>query len=131
MRKNRKVLNIIIIIIIIIVLLILGLVLYTHNNIDDKRKKKLTKLGEKFYDYYYVDNSDKKDSSKIKKFLSEYNDSGITIDLDNLQKYLDTKKVEDYSLFSSCDKKNTYVKAFPYSPYSKKDRIIKVKLDCE
>ena len=116
----------------IAVLVLIIIVIFAVNMSSEKRAtRKLTKYGEKFYSYYYEDNSDEKDKTKVTKFISQYSDTGIKVSLKNLREYMDTKKIEDYSLFNSCDQDNTKVVIHPFSPYGKKDRTVEVILDCK
>ena len=131
MSKNSSIKKVLIIIVIIILVCAIIGIIAVNMNTKQRATRKLNKLGEKFYNYYYDDNYNKEKPEEVKVFLSQYADTGVTITLKHLREYMDTKKVENYGVFESCDQTKTKVIVHPYAPYGKKDRTIEISLDCK
>lgn len=127
-KGNKK--RIIAIIAIVLLVIFLGVILVINANAEKRAQRKLTSLAKTFYSYYYEEQSDKDDKSKITVFLSKYADTGLTIKLKDMKVYLDNHKVENYNALSKCDEDKTKVTIYPFSPYGKKDRTIETKLEC-
>lgn len=129
-----KVKKIIIISIIVILALFLGF-LILNKFIDWNPKKtaenKLNDLADTFYDHYYDGKVEELGSAEeVAKFLAEYKEIGLTINVEDLQYYLDNFKIEDYSAFDKCDKAGTKVTILPIEPYGKKDYNKSFTLNC-
>lgn len=129
MKKNH---NLVKIIIILLLIFILFLVVNKFIPRDPKTKaeKKLYDLAEKFYGHYYDAKYDSSKPEEIKEILDKYKETGLTIDLEDLEIYLDTFNIEDYSALDKCNKQGTKVTVYPKSPYSKKDFEISYILNC-
>ena len=126
--------NSLVIIIIILLLSFVGFLVvnkYIPRNPKAKAEKKLYDLAEKFYGHYYEAKYDSNNPDEIKQTLDLYKDTGLTIDLGDLQIYLDTFKIEDYSALEKCDKEGTKVTVYPVSPYNKEDYKITSTLNCQ
>ena len=126
--KKKRIMPIILIALLVIVI---GVIVLINMGGEKRAQRKLNTVADKFYSYYYDDNSDKKDKEVIKEFLSNYVDTGITINLKNLKLYMDTKKIENYGALNKCDEEKTKVIITPFSPYGKKDKTITTILDCD
>lgn len=129
MKKNKK--KTFAIIGIIILLIILCFILLISMSKDNRQERKMKQLGKIFYSYYYEEKVDKKDKDKVKVYMSNYADTGLTISLKDLKVYLDTHKIENYSALNTCDESKTKVTVYPVSPYGKKDYKIKTNLNCK
>ena len=127
-KRNRK--SVLAVIGIVVIGAILGFIIFVTSGTDKRAEKRLNELGKKFYDYYYVEQSDKDDKTKIATFLEKYKETGLTIRLKDLKIYLDNHKVENYKALEKCDEEKTKVTIYPISPYGKKDRTIKTTLKC-
>lgn len=123
--------NIIVVACIIILVLIIGGILLLpklFNNSGKENKVKL--LTREFYSYYYDEISK---SNNAKDFLKNYTESGLKINLGDIEVYLDGKKGKngDYSLLEKCDLDKSYATIYPKSPFDKKSIDIKVNLECK
>lgn len=123
--------NIIVVACIIILVLIIGGILLLpklFNNFGKENKVK--SLTREFYSYYYDEISK---SNNAKDFLKNYTESGLKINLGDIEVYLDGKKGKngDYSLLEKCDLDKSYATIYPKSPFDKKSIEIKVNLECK
>ena len=125
----KKILAILAIIILLMALVIIIVIKVSSGEKLDASKK-LNEYGELFYKYYYSENKSV-DKEITKKMFSEWKDTGITIKLRDLKIYLDNHKVEDYSVFKTCDTEKTKVTVYPVSPYGENDYKVKSELICE
>lgn len=116
--------------IVLLALIIVGIILLTKVFGKPNREQELIKLTKDFYGYYYKEVAKTND---VEKFLKGYKDTGLKINLANIETYLDGQKGEngDYSVFNNCDIDKTSVTIYPKSPYGKKDIEIKVNLECK
>ena len=90
------------------------------------------------YDIMYIGTQDQPNIQKCKikgqeetKHLDLYKETGLTISLEDLQIYLDTFNMEDYSAFDKCNKQGTKVTVYPKSPYEKDDYEIVSTINCQ
>ena len=123
--------NIIVVVCIIILVLIIGGILLLPKLFNNSGKEnKVKSLTREFYSYYYDEISK---SNNAKDFLKNYTESGLTINLGDIEVYLDGKKgkTEDYSLLEKCDLDKSYATIYPKSPFDKKSIDINVKLECK
>ena len=116
---------------IVVLVLIIGIIIFLSLSKGMRQELRIKNLASSFYTYYYEENSDKKDEDKIKVFLSNYASSGLTIKLGDMETYIDTHKVENYSILKNCDKDKTKITIYPKSPYGKKDYDVKIKMSCK
>ena len=116
---------------IFLLIIILIFILIVNANAEKRAEKKLNSLAKTFYKYYYEEQSNKKETNAIADYLSQYSDTGLTINLRDLKVYMDNHKIENYKALSKCDEKKTKVTIYPFSPYGKKDRTIKTTLECK
>lgn len=128
-RSNRG--KTIAIIVLVLLFIFVGLLVFLNLDSERRAKTRLNQLAKVFYSYYYKDNSDKEDKDKIKVFLSNYAASGLTIRLKDMRIYIDSKKVENYSLLKKCDEEKTKVIIYPKAPYEKNDFKVKTVLSCK
>ncbi len=115
---------------IVLLVLIIGFIIIMNVSKGSRAKLRVKNMANSFYKYYYEDNSDKSDKDKIKVFLSNYADSGLTIKLGDMETYIDTHKVENYKILEKCDKNKTKVTIYPKAPYDKTDYDVKIKMSC-
>ena len=130
MKKKNIIVKILIVLLIMFVIFLV-INRYFPRNPRENAEKKLNELAEKFYGHYYDAKYDSNKPDEIKTTLDLYKDTGLTINLEDLQIYLDTFNIEDYSAFDKCDKKNTKVTVYPKSPYNKTDFDISSILKCQ
>ena len=137
---NKK--NIIIICASVIILAVAAVILFVCFGCkkDSKKdnKKELTtnleKLGKSFYeDFYYVRNEESQED--IVEFIKQFEETGISVDLENISKVSTVDKKLIDSMINSktdkkCDVKESKVTFFPKAPYGKTDYDIKVELSC-
>lgn len=116
---------------IILLLIIIGTIIFVRFSKRFRQELRVKNVAGSFYKYYYEDNSDKTDKDKIKVFLSNYASSGLRVRLGDMETYIDTHKVENYSVLKNCDKDKTKVTIYPKAPYGKTDYEVKVKLSCK
>ena len=99
----------------------------------------LERLGRDFYEgYYHEQVSDALDEEKLKNFFSGHSNNGITVNLNNLERYpsktLDTKSIVEGFINSrtdeKCDDKASKVTIYPESPYGKTNYRIEATLVC-
>lgn len=130
MRKKQ---NIVKILIVLLLLFVAFLVVnkYFPRNPQEKAEKKLYELAQKFYGHYYDAKYDSNKPYAIKETLDLYKETGLTICLEDLQIYLDTFNIEDYSALDKCDKQGTKVTVYPKSPYEKDDYEIVSTMNCQ
>ena len=132
--SKRKPLVIIAIVLIVILLGFIGFLIYnkfTGVSPKTKAENKISELSDKFYEHYYEQKAETISKEELKTFLSNYKDSGLIINLEDLQIYLDTFNIEDYSAFDKCDKAGTKVIVYPTDPYGKKDYRKSYTLNCK
>ena len=123
--------NIIVVVCIIILVLIIGGILLLPKLFNNSGKEnKVKSLTREFYSYYYDEISK---SNNAKDFLKNYTESGLKINLGDIEVYLDGKtgKNGDYSLLEKCDLDKSYATIYPKSPFDKKSIEIKVNLECK
>ncbi len=127
-----------IIIILGLLVVVFAVILFLAKNfrmsLEDRLNKNLIELGEEFYsDYYYGDISINKTSDEVSKFLSKFETTGISVNLDTLSKYDNERRKSKVSKFEkgNCDTLNTKVIIYPKSPYGKRDYSITAELHCE
>ena len=123
--------NIIVVICIIILVLIIGGILLLPKLFNNTGKEnKVKSLTREFYGYQYDEISK---SNNAKDFLKNYTESGLKINLGDIEVYLDGKKGKtgDYSLLEKCDLDKSYATIYPKSPFDKKSIEIKVNLECK
>lgn len=116
---------------IIILLIILIIILSINFSKDGREQRKMKNLAKTFYSYYYAEKENKDDKDAIKVYMSNYADTGLTISLKDLKVYLDSHKIENYSVLNTCDESKTKVTVYPVAPYGKKDYKIKTTLICK
>ena len=112
--------NIIVVVCIIILVLIIGGILLLPKLFNNTGKEnKVKSLTREFYSYYYDEISK---SNNAKDFLKNYTESGLKINLGDIEVYLDGKKGKtgDYSLLEKCDLDKSYATIYPKSPFDKK-----------
>lgn len=131
--KEKKPLVIAASILLIILLGLVGFLVFNKINsasLKSKAEDKLSKLADKFYEHYYDTKKEELNEEELKKFLSGYSKDGLIINLENLQLFLDSYNIEDYSVFDRCDKSGTKVIILPVDPYGKKDYKKSFTLNC-
>lgn len=130
LSKKKIVVIILIIIVIIFLLIILGVKsIFNKNQAPSKR---LNELAEVFYKYYYQEQVDEyKTQENLDKYLSEFKDTGLSINLSSLEVYIDARKIENYDALKSCNNEETKVIIYPKSPYKADDYKVKLILDCK
>lgn len=114
----------------VILLIFLVFILGIYFTKEKRTDRKLNTYAKKFYTYYYKEQKESKGSDKLKSFLSNYSEIGLTMKLKDLKIYLDTHKIENYSLFKECDEDKTKVTVYPISPYGENDYRVETKLEC-
>ena len=120
----------------ILLVILLGFVGFLVFNVisakisKSKAEDKLSELADTFYGHYYDMKKEELNAEELKKFLSGYSEQGFIINVDNLQLFLDSYKIEDYSAFDKCDKSGTKVIIIPTAPYGKKDYKKSFTLNC-
>lgn len=126
--KKRTVITIVGIL--VLVLIIGGILLVPRLIKGENKEGRLTSLTKEFYGYYYDEISKSNDA---KKFLANYKDSGLKINLGDIEVYLDGKHGAqgDYTIFDKCDVDKSSATIYPKEPYGKKDIEIKIDLSCE
>ena len=89
LKNLSKKTKILIIVFIITFLVILFVLLNIDTRTDEQKAyDKVETMAKEFYSgYYYSQNSDSNDKNRIKVFLSNYTETGITINLENLEKF--------------------------------------------
>ena len=132
-KKTVILIGVFVVVFLILVFLILNVDTRTE---QEKAYDKVESMAKEFYTgYYYKENSDPKDENAIKTFLSKYADMGITITLENLEKFYystDSKsKNASFDELKDCDVAKTKAIVYPVSPYGREDYKINVKLDCK
>lgn len=116
MKKKKIVVFITIIVLLVIILTVTSCVISKRNE-DNKNKKSISKIVNKFYeDSYY--------NAIPKELLKDFKDKGIKLSLKELFEFeeLSTKEYKIYNLNKS------WIIIYPKSPYEKKDYDIKIKL---
>ncbi|MBQ3475600.1 MAG: hypothetical protein IJH20_05465 [Bacilli bacterium] len=120
-------------ILLVVLLGFVGFLVFNKINASVSKSKaedKLSELSDKFYEHYYDTKKEELSDEELKKFLSGYSKDGLIINLENLQLFLDSYNIEDYSVFDKCDKSGTKVMIFPVDPYGKKDYKKSFTLNC-
>lgn len=151
-KKNKKIKNknsnkgrTVALILLIVVLIILGFlsVNFFKNLKDDNSKTlkdedmvtTLTLMGEQLYsEYYYKEESRGKSSEEMVEYLKKYETVGLKFDLTQLEKYNDDYKKTIKKFIkenNNCKKDETMVIIYPKSPYTNKDFISEISLNCE
>lgn len=128
----------IVIVLIVVLVIACGVYLYKSKVNPDKEKElttSLEKMGSEFYtDFYYTELSKNNSSQNVSNSLSKFKDTGIKINLDNLERYNGGKNEDEIAKFKNngkeCNKENTKAIIKPKSPYGKNDFTISVELDC-
>lgn len=133
MRKKLIASVVLISIIVVALFLILG-------NIESQEvtlNKRLNEVGVEFYEEFYYDQIVLgKNEAEVEEFLGSFKDIGIKVDLENLERFNESKYGNLASEFynkkdkTDCDKRNTRVIIYPSSPYGKNDYIIQTELSC-
>ena len=136
LKKLSKKTKILIIVFIITFLVILFVLLNIDTRTDEQKAyDKVETMAKEFYSgYYYSQNSDSNDKNRIKVFLSNYTETGITINLENLEKFYysqDNNKKISFEALKDCDVEETKAIIYPNPPYGKEDYTINVKLSCK
>ena len=132
--KKKKPFIIIACILLVLLIGFVGFLIYTKITATPPKTKaenKLDELADKFYDHYYDQKLEELNEEDLKAFLSTYKESGLTINIENLQLYLDNFNIEDYSAFEKCNKSGTKVIIYPVEPYGKKDFRKSYTLNCK
>lgn len=129
MKKEKKSL---IIGISVLVVIIIGIIVLVNTTFfkDYLKKRDLRKITNTFYGLYYDEHN--KDNN-IKKYLSDFKNSGLGINLKDMQIYIEdrTNSGTNYKTLEKCDIENTKVTIYPKDPYTKKDIDIKFDLSCK
>ncbi|GHU80989.1 hypothetical protein FACS1894191_7370 [Clostridia bacterium] len=99
----------------------------------------LKSLGSDFYEnYYYVQLKEAYEGEKLTEFLEKYKDTGIKVNLDNLERYpspdLDNKSLVaefiNNKTEEKCDSVETKVSIYPEPPYSATSYRLEQSLSC-
>ena len=106
-------------------------------NEKDKLTSELEKLGKDYYEnYYYVSAANSSDLADKKEYLKNFTSVGLKINLENLQRYNNTLKEKNETVFKNtkdnkdCDLEKSMVTIYPTEPFGKSDYKISVFLDC-
>jgi len=127
--------------ILIVVVVIVVLVCNRPKKDKVSEKEKLTteleKIGRNYYEnYYYVSAANSSDLNDKKNYLKNFTSVGLKINLENLQRYNNTLKDKNETVFKNtkankdCDLEKSMVTIYPTEPYGEKDYKISVFLDC-
>lgn len=132
--SRKKTLVIGAIILIVVLLGFIGFLVFNKVTAEDpkvKAEKKLSELADKFYKYYYEQKEETVSQEELKTFLAGYKDSGLIINLKDLEIFVDSFQIQDYSAFDKCDKSGTRVYVYPKEPYGKSDYKKSFTLNCK
>ncbi|MCI8466725.1 MAG: hypothetical protein HFI08_00810 [Bacilli bacterium] len=122
-------------IIIIIAIILLIVLLLQNNNEEATLKKYMKEMGVSFYEDLYYEQIGKNDEERA-KFLKNYTDLGIKINLDGLSRYKTEENKEKLDAFvnsktkEECHKQNSKVIIYPQEPFGKKDYRMEIILEC-
>lgn len=124
---------------VLVLAIIIGIIIITtliKNKTNEKDlNSTLEKYGRGWYeDYYYVSTGENDDAKKA--YLSNFNNVGIKISLDNLLRY--ERTLSDYKEINwtnsktheACNQETTMVTIYPKETYGKSDYQISIYLDC-
>lgn len=121
--------------VVVIAIIIIAIVLLTSNSKEQTLKKYMEEMGVSFYEDLYYEQIGKNDEERA-KFLKNYTDLGIKINLDGLSRYKTEENKEKLEAFvnpktnEECNKQNSKVVIYPKDPFGKKDYRIEVILEC-
>ncbi len=128
MKKNK----VIIIIICVLVVIALGIIFLVNTKKfrGYLAQKDIRKMAGIFYGYYYEENNYDKD---IKKYLKDYEKSGLSITLGDLEIYLEarTGNKPNYKSLEKCDRAKSKVVTYPKEPFNKDSYDLKFELICK
>ena len=135
-NKKKKKVNvkfiIIGIIIAVLIAVVVGIILYFNSDAykENKIKKDLKVMTEKFYGYYYDDNNKDNNGSK---YVKQFSETGLSITLGDLEIYLEGREgtKPSYATLEKCDRAKTNVIMYPKNPYGKTDVELEYKLECK
>lgn len=119
----------------LVAIIILVIVLLSGNSKEETLKKYMKEMGVSFYEDLYYEQIGKNDEERA-KFLKNYTDLGIKINLDGLSRYKEEENKEKLEAFKNpktneaCNNKDTKVIIYPQEPYGKKDYRMEVILEC-
>ena len=136
-NKKRFILAIVISIFIIFVVAlgIFKIVSLINPDKKDQLTIYLEEMGKDFYENFYYDEIGTTQDEKT-DFLSKYDKMGITVSLDTLSKYQNSKNKEITDKFVNnktkqvCDRDQTKVMIYPKEPYKRYSYEMKVIVDC-
>lgn len=136
-NKKRFILAIVIsiLIIFVVVLGIVKIVSLINTDKKDQLTIYLEEMGKDFYENFYYDEIGTTQDEKT-DFLSKYDKMGITVSLDTLSKYKNSKNKEIADKFvnsktkQACDRDKTKVMIYPKGPYKRDSYEMKVIVDC-
>lgn len=114
--KNKKLL-ILIISTLLITCIIIGLLVLKNKNEDNKVKKTITPIAERFYEETYYPTTNEE---ILKKFTS----IGIKISLEELIEF-EEENIDDYKKY---DTSKSNISIYPKKPFGKEDYMIKIEL---
>lgn len=121
--------------IIIIALIILLVLFLSGDSKEASLKKYMEEMGTAFYEELYYEQIGKNDEERA-KFLKNFADIGIKINLDGLSRYKTEENKEKLDSFKNpktneeCNKQDSKVVIYPEEPYGKKDYRLEVILEC-
>ena len=131
----RENLVVILAVVVIIVLAVLLLKVVSRKTNQSTLEKNFELIGRRFYEEYYYNGTGKDEKARV-KFLSNFKDTGLRINLDNLMRYEFTdEKGNKYEFVNKktkdeCDKTESVIVIYPQEPYGKTDYVIDAKLSC-
>ncbi len=132
---NKKFFIIFFSVITLIVVLVISLVLINNMTNEKKLKTTLENYGRSWYEDYYYLSTGENDEAKT-KYLSNFNNVGIKISLDNILRYEKTLKHYKEVTWTNnktneaCNADTTMVTIYPQEPYGVSDYQISIYLDC-
>lgn len=128
----KKLKIIIIIGIVFLILVISGIIILVNSKVFKETliKRDLRKMTTEFYSIYYDEHNS---NNEIKDLLKNYEKSGFTIKLSDLNIYLTNRTgvTTEYKSLEKCDISNTRVTIKPKKPFNKKDVELKFELSCK
>ena len=126
-EKLQEKKNLYIVCILVVVLVFIFMLLTKNMRLENNLKS----IGKDFYSDYYARIEKNKDEENLKSFLSDFQNIGIKVSLESLERNNFKGNEKKLKKLSGCDKSKTIVTIYPQKPYGKKDYKIKVKLSCK